>query len=366
VKKVGVVLCVLLWTVGIVAGAVSICDYKSPETSLTDARLSLSYRYYDDAATEGIEANSGRFAADYDQLYGSPNYAYSITGSAELSLNDFMPAGWLGQAGATFRYYPMEDSLLFAFGDMQATVATGQLRPGVEVRFGGGWGRFYDVTPMAKAMRMQRELFDLGVLSNDLSDDVLMAIAGIIGRAIEYETVKDLVADIETLVEADTAVELDAQATLTLEEIVQQAGDDRQCGWAVQAGIGYELIDPFGNPQNIIVAGSADAAFAFGPDDQIKVYADASGPFDILNEHTLSAGASYEVAISGDTTFIADYALQQVKPLGADPNLSHAADFSLSFDLGGADILLQVALTRDAAAPGWSLDISVSAAMDLL
>jgi len=366
VKKVGVVLWIVLWAVGVAGWSVSICDYKSPETSLIDARLSFSYRYYDDAATEGIEVNSGRLAADYDQLYGSLNYAYAITGIAELSLDDFMPAGWLGQAGATFRYYPMEESLLFAFGDLQASIATGQLRPGVEVRFGGGLGRFYDVTPMAKAVQMQRELLNLGVLSGNLSNDVLMAVAGIIGRSIEYETVKELVADIETLVEADAAVELDAQATLTLEEIVQRTGDDRQCGWALQAGIGYELVDPFGNPQNVIVAGSANAAFAFSPDDQMKLYADASGPFEFLSEHTLSAGLSYEVDVSDDMTLIADYSLQQVKPADAAPNLSHAAGLSLSFDLGGADVLLQVALTQDAGDPGWSLDISISAAMDLL
>lgn len=365
-KKVGVVVCILLWAIGVAGWAVSICDYKSPETSLTDAGLSFSYRYFDDAATEGIDVNSGRFGADYDQLYGSPTYAYAIRGSAEVTLDSFMPSGWMGQGGATFRYYPVEDSLMFAFGDVQATLATSQLRPGVEVRLGGGLGRFYDVTPMAKALQMERELIDLGAIPGGLSDDVILAAAGIIGRAIEYDTVKALVSDIETLVEADAAVELDARATLTLEEIVERTGDDRQCGWALQAGIGYELVDPFGNPQNVIIAGTGDAAFAFGPDDQIKLHANVSGPFDIMNEYTLSADASYEYSMSDDTTLTASYSLQQVKPLDAAASLSHAAGLSVSFDLGGADVLLQVALTREPADPAWSLDISLSAAMDLL
>jgi len=206
----------------------------------------------------------------------------------------------------------------------------------------------------------------MDAIVNPLSDGVLMAIAVMIGREIEYETIKELVADIEPAIEADVGVELDARATLTIEEIVQMLGDDSQCGWALQLGIGYELIDPFGNPQNIVVAGSADAAFAFGPDDQMMFHTSYSGPFDIMNENTLTANLNYEVALGADSDIIANYALQRVKPAGLVANTSHAAGLALGFDLGGADILLQISLTRGAADPGWSFDLSVSAAIDLL
>jgi len=365
VKKTGIVLCLFLFVSTSVWG-LSICDYKSPETSLTDARLSFGYRYYDDANTVGVDVNSGRFAANYDQLYDSPNYGFTISGSAELALNAFMPTGWLGQSAATFRYYPFEESLFFAFGGLQASMATGQLRPGVEVRFGGGLGRFSDVTPLAKAMNISQDLLRLDATASPLTDGVLLAIAGIIGREVEYDTIKDLVSDIEPLIEADAAVELDARALLTIEEIVLMVGDDSQCGWALQLGIGYELVDPFGNPQNIVVAGSADAAFAFGPDDQMMFHASYSGPFDLMNENTLTSTLSYEYALTEDSTVIADYVLQRVKPAGAIANTSHAAGLAIGLDLGGANILLQISLTRGAGDPGWSFDLSVSAAMDLL
>jgi len=365
VKKTAVVLCLLLLT-GVASWALSVCNYKSPETSLTDARLSFSYRYYNDANSIGADVNSGRFAANYDQLYDSPNYGFTISGSAELTLDTFMPDGWLGQSAATFRYYPFDKSLFFAFGGLQASMATAQLRPGVEVRFGGGVGRFSDVTPLAKAMEMNRELLRSGAIANSLTDSVLMAIAGIIGREVEYDSVKDLVAQIETIVEADAALQLDARALLTIEEIVLMVGDDSQCGWALQLGIGYELVDPFGNPQNVVVAGSADAAFAFGPSDQMMFHASYSGPFDIMNENTLTATLSYEYELTQDSTLLADYALQRVKPDGAVASTNHAAGLAIGFDLGGADILLQISLARGAGDPGWSFDLSVSAAMDLL
>ena len=361
----GFVLCLLLLT-SISVWALSICDYKSPETSLADARLSFGYRYYDDANTVGADVSSGRFAANYDQLYDSPNYGFTISGSAEMALDAFMPTGWLGQSAATFRYYPFEESLFFAFGGLQASMATGQLQPGVEVRFGGGVGRFSDVTPLAKAMGMSQDLLRSGAIGTPLTESVLLAIAGIIGREIEYDTVKELVADIEPLIEADAAIELDARALLTIEEIVLMVGDDSQCGWALQLGIGYELVDPFGNPQNVIVAGSADAAFAFGPDDQMMFHASYSGPFDIMNENTLTATLSYEYALTEDSTVIADYVLQRVKPAGVVASTNHAAGLAVGFDVAGADILLQLSITQTPGDPGWSFDLSVSAAMDLL
>lgn len=333
---------------------------------MTDARLSFGYRYYDDVNTPGTDVNSGRLAANYDQLYNSPNYGFSLSGSAELALDAFLPTSWLGQAATSFRYYPFEKALMFAFGGLQTSLATGQLRPGVEVLVGAGLGRFSDVTPLAKAMHINRELRNMGVLVDPLPDDVLMAVAAIIGRAIEYDTVKALVAQIEPLVEADAGVQLDARAALTIEEIVLMGGDDTQCGWALQFGIGYELVDPFGNPLNVVVAGSADAAFAFGPDDQMKFHASYSGPFDLMDENTFSSTLSYKYALSAGSTLMADYALQRVKPSGLTAKTSHSAGLAVAFDLGATDISLQLSLTRDAGDPGWSFDFSVSAAINLL
>ncbi len=366
-KKVGILgAIVLLLAIGLQAWGLSICEYRSPKTALTDARLSFGYRYYDDANTVGVDVNSGRLAFDYDQLFDSPNYGFSLGGAAELTLDAFLPTGWLGQGAATFRYYPIEESLLFAFGGLEASVATGQPQPGLDVRVGIGIGRFTDVTPLAKAITIEEELLGIDALADPLADDVLLAIAGAIGRRIEYDTLKDLVADIEALIEGVAGVELDARALLTIEEVILAVGDERRCGWAIQGGIGYELIDPYGGAQNVVVGGSVDAAFAFGPDDQLMLHVSYSGPFDIMNENTLNATLSYEYALTEESTLIADYVLQRVKPAGLAATASHSAGVAVGFDIAGIDILVQVSFTRDTGDPGWSTDISLTAAMDLL
>ncbi len=365
-KKTGVLgVVVLLLAVGLQAWGLSICEYRSPKTALTDAKLSFGYRYYDDANTVGVDVNSGRLAFDYDQLFDSPNYGFSLGGVTELTLDAFLPTGWLGQGAATFRYYPMAESLLFAFGGLEASMATGQPQPGVDVRVGIGVGRFSDVTPLAKAITIEKELLRLDAFAAPLADDVLLAIAGAIGRRVEYESLKELVADIEALIEGVTGVELDARALLTIEEVVLATGDERRCGWAIQGGIGYELIDPYGGAQNVVVGGSADAAFAFGPSDQLLFHASYSGPFDIMNENTLNATLSYEYALTDESTLIADYVLQRVKPAGLPATASHSAGVAIGLDIAGIDILVQASFTRDTGDPGWSTDISLTAAMDL-
>jgi hypothetical protein len=325
----------------------------------------LAYRYYNDAATPVIDVNSGRIALDYAQLFDSPNYGYSFSGSAELTIDGFVPSGWLGQSGLTYRYYPFSEALFFVFGGLEASVATGQVKPGLDARVGVGLGRFSDVTPLAKSILIDKELESLGAIPSRLSDDVLMALARAIGRAAEYDAIKTMVAEMESVIEGVTGVQLDARALLSIEEIVLESGNERRCGWAIQGGVGYELIDPFGGAQNFILAGSADAAFAAGPDDQFLFHASFSGPLEFMEENTVSGTVSYIYEMSETGTLSLNYAFQRVKPLALPANASHSVSLGLGFDVSGVNVGLQVALTREADDPGWSIDVSLSMVADL-
>ena len=240
--------------------AISLCEFYSPVTQLSDLRLSFGYRYFDDAATADVDVNSGRITLDYDQFTDSPDFGFTLFGTAELAVDQLVPTGWLGHGAGTFRYYLMEEVPLFAYGGLDASLATGQPQPGVDVVVGVGYGRFTDVTPLAKAVTIVDELIELDALAGPLSDEMLMEAGQVIGRRVEYGDIKELVADIETLIESETGAPLDARALLTIEEVVLAVGTDRKCGWAVQGGVGYELVDPFGGARTIVISVSADAA----------------------------------------------------------------------------------------------------------
>jgi len=367
-KRCGVTVLAVVILLGLTIPAigVTLCEYRSPMTALADAGMSFSYRYYDDASTPAVDVNSGRIEVTYDQVFDSPNFGYSVGGTAALGMVEFVPTDWLGQASGTARWYLWEDKPVFSFGGIETSMATSQPRPGVEVRVGVGLGRFTDVTPLAKAMDIEAALLEESAIFGPLADDVLLSMASTIDRIDEYDDVKNLVTDLESLIEAVSGVELDARALLTIEEIVVSKSENRKCGWAIQAGVGYELVDPYGGAQNLVIAGSANAAVSRTPDDQFLFNASFSGPFGILEENTLTARVSYESDVSEDSTLVVDYVLQRVKPAGQAATSSHAASLAIRFDIQGINMGVDVGLSKDSGDPGWSIDVSVSAAMDLL
>jgi len=354
--------------IGVVAlGApLSLCNYHSPQTSLSDLKLSMSYRYFDDPAAAGVEIDSGRIALDYSQLFDSPDYGYSLSGAGSLDLESLAIAGGLGQGTGTFRYYLSYDAPIFGFGGADASYALGQSKPAVNVSVGVGYGRFSDVTPLAKAVKIQKDLLALDAIPGPLSDETLMAIADEIGKRVEYATIKDLVAAIEPIIEQTASVTLDARALLTVEDDILATGDEASCGWAVQAGIGYELIDPYGGAQDVLVTISGDASLAPLPNSQMTVHAGFFGPFDIAAENTLKLNATCDHELKEGVDLIVNYQLQRVQPRGAAIDISQSATASVAFNIGGATISLQAGFTKGIGATDWSKDLTISAGMDLI
>jgi len=367
-KKV-LTLMALGWVVMGVAGIgtpLSLCDYRSPETDLSSMHLCFHYRYFDDPETVSPDISSGRVALGYSRLVDSQSMGYSLAGTGEINLTDLQPTSGLGQAAGTLRFYLSEEMPYFAFGGLETSLATGRPQPGVEVRTGLGYGRFSDVTPLAKAFRIERKLLALEAIPHALTDEVLLAVAEEIGRQAEYETVDELVATVEGYIEEAAGVTLNARAILVIEEVILATGGARYCGGAVQAGIGYELIDPYGGKRDFVLVASADTAFAPEPGSQLLLRASFSGPFEIAEENTLTVSASYDYSVNGTTTLIAKYSLQRIKPFGLEATDTQSATLELAFNVGRADVAFQLALTKTADATGWSQDFVISAAMDLL
>lgn len=349
---------------GASAAPLSVCSYISPETNLQSLGLSMSYRYYDDWATPGVDASGGRAALDFSRLYDSPDFGYTLTGNAELLLANFLPTSGLGDAAGTFRYYFTQDAPAFGFGGVEASVATGQPQPAVHISAGLGYGRFSDVTPLAKAFKIETELLKANAIRNPLGDSALMGIAKVIGTV--YASTKDQVADVVNQIQVASGVALDPRLVLKVEDLVLATGDERFCGWAVQAGVGYQLVDPYNQPQGFLVTASADAAFVPNPDGQVLFHAGLSGPLNILDQNTLRVRASYDYVLSETSSLRATYTLLQVQPLGQPASTSQIAALLLGFVVGRADMGLQVSLSKPANASAWSIDVSVSAAINFV
>jgi len=355
----------LVLGLGVSAAPLSICSYVSPETNLRSLGLSMSYRYFDDLATPGVETSGGRAGLDFNRLYDSPDFGYTLTGNAELLLANFYPVGGLGDAAGTFRYYFTQDAPAFGFGGAEGSVATGQPQPAVHVNAGLGYGRFSDVTPLAKAFKIEQELRKAKAISRPLGDSALMAIAEVIGNR-EYASINDQVADAVNQIQAASGVTLNPRQVLKVEDLILATGDARYCGRAVQAGVGYQLVDPYNQSQGFLVTASTDAAFVPNPDGQVLFHAGLSGPINILNQNTLKVRGSYDYVLSETSSLRATYTLLRVQPLGQLASTSQTAALLLAFVVGRADMGLQVSLSQPATATAWSIDVSISAAINLI
>lgn len=355
----------ILAIAGLTVFSMSLCDYQAPQTFLQDLGLSFYYRYYEDPNTPGPDVSSGRLFADYNLLYDSPSFGYAVSGTGELNLAGLAVAGVSGQAAANVRRYLLEGAPYFAFGGLESSWASGFSQPGVEVRAGLGYGHFTDVTPMAKALRIEKKLLEMGTIPASLSSGDLIKVAQIIGSAAQYEEISSLVAAVAEVIKGATQTDLDAKALFVIEEIVKDTGTKRYCGYAVQAGIGYELLDPRGGTRDFVLTLSADGALAPEPGSQLLLRASVSGPYNLMEQYTLILNASYDYQLNDTTTFRAEYAMRQVKPAGQLPAGDQSAAFQLSLDLGLANVSLQVTFSKVAEAPAWTQDFLVSVGMDL-
>ena len=301
------VLGVLLIGVVTFGTPLSLCSYHSPQTSLTDLKLSMSYRYFDNPAVPGVEVNSGKLRQTRPQLLAALRLSRLRVHSVRERVyrpGDFAIAGGLGQGSGTFHYYLSDQTPIFGFGGSNASYALGQTKPALNVSVGVGYGRFSDVTPLAKAVNIQKDLLALGTITDPLSNDTLMAIAKEIGKKVEYATIKDLVAAIEPIIEKAAGVTLGARALLTIEDDVLATGDKASCGWALQAGLGYELMDPYGGTQDVLVTISGDASLAPTPGSQLTLHGTFYSPFDIAAENTLTVSATYDYALKEDVNLV--------------------------------------------------------------
>lgn len=339
--------------------AISICDYRSPHTALTEIEMLLSYRYFDDGGTPDVDINSGHVTIDLDAYMDSPDFGSSLASQVDFTLTDSVPTNLLAQATGALRYYMAPESQWFAFGGAEGSAALDQTS--LDVRGGGGFGRFTDVTPLAKAIRVGEMLVDLGLTDDQLSDPLLESVAEIIDRHEEYPTVIELIGEIEETIEAETQVDLGSESFFWMEDIIERTDDTRMCGWAVQAGLGFGLIDTVSEPQNVLLTISGDLAWTSSPREQLVIHGGFSGPITQLDGGRVSATAEYDLALREDIEFDGRFTWQRVHSAQGDPVSRWRLSGAISYDMEGADVGIQVSFGRDSEDPRPTLELSVSA-----
>ncbi len=255
-----------IMSVSSVANAIELTDFKDPNTAFDEAYIDFS-----------ADANSGNqdqtsYSMFLDAFYNKRSstdrrvWGFIVDGNADAergpddgddSVSDF---GFSARAN-TDVYFSEENDRLFYFGAGSYAHQDSAIDDNIGVTVGLGYGRVWNATALAKALRIQEALNGYGLLSSDMSDQDLLALAAIIAREDEYrskggpdEYKGAWYADMEQAM-ADAGVlpngDLNALGTVKLDEILfDEPISARRHGWLVRGGAGFQSSDFLGITDN--------------------------------------------------------------------------------------------------------------------
>ena len=347
-----------------------LCDYRSPLTDLSDLSIAFSYQYHNDPyGLKDEDVNQGRFNVSYVRLYDTPEFGFDVSLSNDMAISVLDVSTYTMSADGSYKRYFASEGDYFAFAGGIVRSSSSYEALGLSVNLGIGYGRFTDVTPLAKATRIDDYLVNRGTLTAHLHPVDLQALAGEIGSIASYDSLADLLAAVQDIIEGSGYLKaggLDALDISEITRLIEEEGFSRYCGWDLKFGIGYQLLDPSRETNDVLVTGALNYAFTSTPKAQFLVQGSFSGPPTIIERNRVDLMASYDYLIADFLTAGVSYRFSR-ETYGGVPTDTHRVSFDISLKpLSSADVGLSVVLEHRPYYLEWSVDIALSITMDLL
>ena len=179
-------------------------------------------------------------------------------------------------ASTHFDKYINDDEKFFVYGSgdlgyRKGATADDADDPFVKVGAGAGYGRVYDATALAKALRVVEDLLEYNLIKDDLSDKAYIALATVIDKEDEYQSKHGLTEykkywyeDMEKVFKESGVLDKDslgAFGIVRINEILDiERVSARKHGWKVRGGFGQILSNYDGDSEDATV----DAEFEYG------------------------------------------------------------------------------------------------------
>jgi len=328
----------VFWLVAITLpiAAESICDYRPPESRISDLGVQGSFSWYDGPYADDRERSvSAGLVADCSLLHSSVSSARTFDGRVEV---DGTRVGWTADAGGSGSLRS------FLADDLFVVAAVGFVRSSAsplefDLTGGVGTGRFRDVTPMAQAIRIQNELLDLGELLAPVGDTALLDVAQILGEVGPSDDDKAVrLAERLAATELVVGEGLGVRALLSLDEILASYSDTRFCGRDVQARVGASAT--FDSEVQLAATGILLARYAAVPDPVSQVDSSIQAKFRLANpdEMAIDADLSYARRLPDGWTARAEYRVSLDRSWTATDStiVSHAVAGSFTTQVFGS------------------------------
>jgi hypothetical protein len=366
----GIAVLVGLLGLALAAQAVPLCDYRSPLTDLSNLVMSFSYEYVNDPyGAKERDVNAGRFVVDYKRLYDTAEYGFDVGVANQLDISLLDVSSYSTVADGNYKRYLTSDGDAFAFAGASVRSSSSYSSLGVSVDLGLGLGRFNDVTPLAIATRIDEDLVRRGRLTDHLRAADLQILAYEIGSRQTYLSLGDLLSVVQEIIESSGFVRpggLDALDLSKITSLLQDEGFTRYCGWDGKLGIGYELLDPSGGTNDLLVTAAFNYAFTTGPDVQLLLGGSLSGPPSLFTTNRIDMDAEYDYIVSEFLNVKATYAFSRETWAGI-PTDAHRIGLSLVLTpLNTADVTLTMSLEQRPYYLEWSVDIRLGISIQLL
>jgi len=355
---------------GGVASAMPLCDYRSPRTDLSDLGMSFSYHYRNDPyALVARDVNTGALKLDYNRLFDSPDFGFDASAKADVTVS--LPDAFSAEttADGNFKLYFAPSSPFFGFAGASERTSSSYEQIGLSARVGLGYGRFADVTPLAKAMKIDAVLVERSSLAGPSHPKDVEAMAYEIDSYGTYASLADL---LDVLAEIlDSAGEtkaggLDALDLYEMGRIVEDTTYSRYCGGEIKLGLAYELLDPMRGPNDLLATLDFAYAFTTTPRAQVLVQGKLSGSYDILNTYQLGVDLTYDYLLSDELGFKSSYSFAREMWEG-EPTDAHRVSISVTFTpTEAARLSLEAGLERLPDYLEWKAEVTLQIGVDLL
>ncbi len=240
----------------------SICAYDPPESRVLDLMVQGSFEWYDAPSVMPEDRTfSASFLAEFHALRSSATNAQQAEARVESRGSDTSWTVAVDGAGSFTTYLDEELFGIAALGLSTDTVRGTE----IDLTAGIGTGRFRDVTPMARAIRMQNALLDAGQLLAPVGQARLGEMAQILGEVgptddDKLTRVADLLQETGLLLENDLSV----RGWLAMKAALSSTEPSRLCGRDVQARLGATAV--LGSGASLSATGLLLGRYAAVPD----------------------------------------------------------------------------------------------------
>jgi hypothetical protein len=350
--------------------AIPLCDYRSPRTDFTSLGMSFSYQYHNDPYNiVERDVSTGQLLADYKRLFDSPEFGFELAAKGDVTISPLGLSSFLVTADGSLRHYLLSEAPLFAFAGIGGKTSSSYQTIGVSTTLGVGYGRFTDVTPLAKAVMIDAYLVEHDRITGHLPPGDLKSIAYEIESNTTYATSTDLLVALGELIDGTGLVKDGALNALDISEIGHIAQDShylRYCGGDAELGLSYEVINPEGRDNALLASLSFDYASTTTPQEQFLVQGTVSGSYDFLRTNRLDVTVGYEHRITDLLTFSSSYAFAR-DTFNGQPTDRH----NLSLDVilspfPSASVSLELRLEHLPYYLEWKADVALLMSIDFL